>query len=144
MKFGFFVTFFVVTVKGFETSGDGRLGDGSYDDDDTVVNNVINVHNVVNIVIDPGTSSAANIVIDSGLCAGKCDSYPNTECMIVKSNSIGYVRWGINFATKSMQKRIYSCDGLCSKHKYCHIFEPFYILYFLSSKPRVMRKDSKI
>ena len=89
MKFGFFVTFFVVTVKGFETSGDGRLGDGSYDDDDTVVNNVINVNNVVNIVIDPGTSSDANIVID--LCAGKCDSFPNTECMIVKSNSIGYV-----------------------------------------------------
>ena len=91
MKIGFFVTFFVVTVKAFETSGDGTSGDGSNDDEETVVNNVINVNNVVNIVIDPGTSSDANIVIDSGLCAGKCDSFPNTECMIVKSNSIGYV-----------------------------------------------------
>ena len=89
MKIGFFVTFFVVTVKAFETSGDGTSGDGSNDDEETVVNNVINVNNVVNIVIDPGTSSDANIVID--LCAGKCDSFPNTECMIVKSNSIGYV-----------------------------------------------------
>ena len=55
-----------------------------------------------------------------------------------------YGRGGINFATKSIWKRIYSRDGVCWKHKFCHIFEPFYILYFLSSKPRVMRNESKI
>ena len=27
---------------------------------------------------------------DSGLCVGKCDSLPNTECKIVKTNSNGY------------------------------------------------------
>ena len=54
------------------------------------------------------------------------------------------VRGGINFATKSIWKRIHSCDGVCRKHKFCHIFEPFYILYFLSSKPRVIRNELKI
>ena len=45
---------------------------------------------------------------------------------------------------KSVWKSIYSCDGLCSKHKFCHIFEPFFILYFLSWKPLIMRNESKI
>ena len=99
MKIGFFVTFFVVTVKGFETSGDGTSGDGSNDDEDTVVNNVINVNNVV------------NIVIDSGLCAGKCDSFPNTECMIVKSNSVGFVcpciaGFGLNNAGQCIEETV--------------------------------------
>ena len=46
-------------------------------------------------------------------------------------NVANFVRGRINFATKSIWKRIYSCDGLCRKHKFCHIFEPFSILYFL-------------
>ena len=84
MKIGFFLTFLALTVTCFETSGDGTT------DPDAVVNNVINVNNVVNIVIDTETSSVASVVVNSGVCAGKCDSLPNTECVIVKSNSNGY------------------------------------------------------
>ena len=84
MKIGFIITFFAMTVKGFEISSDGST------DSDTVVDNVINVNNVVNIVINTETNSAASVLIDSGLCVGKCDSLPNTECKIVKTNSNGY------------------------------------------------------
>ena len=84
MKIGFFLTFLALTVTCFETSGDGTT------DPDAVVNNVINVNNVVNIVIDTETSSVASVVVNSGVCAGKCDSLPNTECVIVQSNSNGY------------------------------------------------------
>ena len=84
MKIGFFLKFLALTVTCFETSGDGTT------DPDAVVNNVINVNNVVNIVIDTETSSVASVVVNSGVCAGKCDSLPNTECVIVQSNSNGY------------------------------------------------------
>ena len=84
MKIGLIISFLAMAVKGFETSGDGST------DSDTVVDNVINVSNVVNIVINTETNSAASVLIDSGLCVGKCDSLPNTECRIVKSNSNGY------------------------------------------------------
>ena len=84
MKIGLVITFLAMTVKGFETSGDGST------DSDSVVDNVINVNNVVNIMINTETNSAASVVIDTGLCVGKCDSLPNTECKIVKSNSNGY------------------------------------------------------
>ena len=38
----------------------------------------------------------------------------------------------INYTTKSIWKRILSCDGLCSKHKLYYIFEPFGFIYFPS------------
>ena len=89
MKIGLIISFLAMAVKGFETSGDGST------DSDTVVDNVIKlirhyVSKVVNIVINTETNSAASVLIDSGLCVGKCDSLPNTECRIVKSNSNGY------------------------------------------------------
>ena len=88
MKIGFIITFFAMTVKGFETSGDGST------DSDTVVDNVIKlirhyVSNIVNIVINTERNSAASVLRDSGLCVRKCDSLPNTECKIFKSISNG-------------------------------------------------------
>ena len=35
-----------------------------------------------------------------------------------------WIRGGINFTPKSIWRRIYSCDGLCRKHKFYCIFEP--------------------
>ena len=70
MKIGIFVTFVAMTAQGFETSGDGTT------EPDTITGTE--------------TSSVASVVTDSGLCAGKCDLLPNTECIIVQSNANGY------------------------------------------------------
>ena len=87
MKIGLIISFLAMTVKGFETSGDGST------DSDTVVDNVIKlirhyVSNIVNIVINTETNCCQ--CLERLLCVGKCDSLPNTECKIVKSNSNGY------------------------------------------------------
>ena len=70
MKIGFFVTFVAMSVQGFETSGDGTA------EPDTVTG------------IE--TSSDASVATVSSVCAGKCDLMPNTECVIVQSNSNGF------------------------------------------------------
>ena len=70
MKIGIFVTFVAMTVQGFETSGDGTP------EPDTVTG------------IE--TSSDATVATVSSVCAGKCDLMPNTECVIVQSNSNGF------------------------------------------------------
>ena len=70
MKIGIFVTFVAMTVQGFETSGDGTA------EPDTVTG------------IE--TSSDASVATVSSVCAGKCDLMPNTECVIVQSNSNGF------------------------------------------------------
>ena len=70
MKIGFFVTFVAMSVQGFETSGDGTA------EPDTVTG------------IE--TSSDATVATVSSVCAGKCDLMPNTECVIVQSNSNGF------------------------------------------------------
>ena len=70
MKLGFFVTFVAMSVQGFETSGDGTP------EPDTVTG------------IE--TSSDATVATVSSVCAGKCDLMPNTECVIVQSNSNGF------------------------------------------------------
>ena len=70
MKLGFFVTFVAMSVQGFETSGDGTA------EPDTVTG------------IE--TSSDASVATVSSVCAGKCDLMPNTECVIVQSNSNGF------------------------------------------------------
>ena len=88
MKIGFIITFLAMTVKGFETSGDGST------DSDTVVDNVIKlirhyVSNIVNIVINSETNCCQCLERLRLMCR-KCNSLPNTECKIVKSNSNGY------------------------------------------------------
>ena len=70
MKLGFLVTFVAMTAQGFETSGDGTA------EPDTVTG------------IE--TSSDASVATVSSVCAGKCDLMPNTECVIVQSNSNGF------------------------------------------------------
>lgn len=69
MKLGFFVTFFALAVQGFETSGDGTA------EPDTVTGTE--------------TSSVASVTV-SAICVGKCDLLPNTECVVVQSNSNGF------------------------------------------------------
>ena len=72
MKIGYFVACVALTVQGFETSGDGTTTPES----DTTTNTE--------------TSSVASVTTIPALCVGKCDSLPNTECVIVQSNSNGY------------------------------------------------------
>ena len=69
MKLGFFVTFVAMTAQGFETSGDGTA------EPDTVTGTE--------------TSSVASVTV-STICVGKCDLLPNTECVVVQSNSNGF------------------------------------------------------
>ena len=69
MKLGFFVTFVAMTAQGFETSGDGTA------EPDTVTGTE--------------TSSVASVTV-SPICVGKCDLLPNTECVVVQSNSNGF------------------------------------------------------
>ena len=69
MKLGFFVTFVAMTAQGFETSGDGTA------EPDTVTGTE--------------TSSVASVTV-SAICVGKCDLLPNTECVVVQSNSNGF------------------------------------------------------
>ena len=112
---------------------------------------VIRVTVVQNVTRKRSLESAPNFKVnrgfDNGLKLSEICCIPNfnhTSLSILSTERMNHTVWynytqisnrirdGINFATKSIWKRIYSCDGLCSKHKFCHIFEPLCILYFLS------------
>jgi len=112
---------------------------------------VIRVTVVQNVTRKRSLESAPNFKVnrgfDNGLKLSEICCIPNfnhTSLSILSTERMNHTVWynytqisnrirdGINFATKSIWKRIYSCDGLCSKHKFYYIFEPFPILYLFS------------